>query len=174
VLVATDVAARGLDIDQLEAVINVDITPDPEVHTHRMGRTGRADEAGWAFSLASLDEMGRVGRIEHCRAGHVEWHPLSELCPPAAGRCAAHGDAADPGRPQGKDPPRRRAGRADQGHGLCGIADRPINVNEFATYVAVDDKKVTKEAPAKLSGRHRVLVQARALRLACPARTSCP
>jgi ATP-independent RNA helicase DbpA len=48
-------------------VINVDITPDPEVHTHRIGRTGRADEEGWAFSLASLDEMGRVGRID--RAG---------------------------------------------------------------------------------------------------------
>src|SRR3989442_805495 len=64
VLVATDVAARGLDITQLEAVINVDITPEMELHTHRVGRTGRADEAGWAFSLASLDEMGRVGRID--------------------------------------------------------------------------------------------------------------
>jgi ATP-independent RNA helicase DbpA len=44
VLVATDVAARGLDIAQLEAVINVDVTPDPEVHVHRVGRTGRAGE----------------------------------------------------------------------------------------------------------------------------------
>ena len=44
VLVATDVASRGLDITQLEAVINVDITPDPEVHVHRIGRTGRAGE----------------------------------------------------------------------------------------------------------------------------------
>jgi ATP-independent RNA helicase DbpA len=41
VLVATDVAARGLDIAQLEAVINVDVTPDAEVHIHRIGRTGR-------------------------------------------------------------------------------------------------------------------------------------
>jgi len=47
VLVATDVAARGLDIDQLEAVINVDVTPDPEVYIHRIGRTGRADQQGW-------------------------------------------------------------------------------------------------------------------------------
>ena len=51
VLVATDVAARGLDIAQLEAVINVDVTPDPEVHIHRIGRTGRADQNGWALSL---------------------------------------------------------------------------------------------------------------------------
>ena len=67
VLVATDIAARGLDIAQLEAVINVDITPDPATHTHRIGRTGRVDEEGWAFSLASMDEMGRVGKIEQAR-----------------------------------------------------------------------------------------------------------
>lgn len=73
VLVATDVAARGLDIAQLEAVINVDITPDVEVHTHRVGRTGRADEAGWAFSLASMDEMGRVGRIDEMQGSASIW-----------------------------------------------------------------------------------------------------
>ena len=50
VLVATDLAARGLDIAQLEAVINVDVTPDPEIHIHRIGRTGRADQDGWALS----------------------------------------------------------------------------------------------------------------------------
>ncbi len=79
VLVATDVAARGLDIAQLEAVINVDVTPDPEVHVHRIGRTGRAGEEGWALSLASMDEMGRVGAIEEVQKAEVEWHPLKEL-----------------------------------------------------------------------------------------------
>ena len=79
VLVATDVAARGLDIAQLEAVINVEISPDPQVHTHRVGRTGRADGSGWAFSLASVDEMGAVGRIDAMQGRDSEWHPLSEL-----------------------------------------------------------------------------------------------
>ena len=79
VLVATDIAARGLDIAQLEAVVNVDITPDPATHTHRIGRTGRVDEAGWAFSLASLDEMGAVGRIEKELGFTTEWQPLSAL-----------------------------------------------------------------------------------------------
>ncbi|KMZ11833.1 ATP-dependent 23S rRNA helicase DbpA [Candidatus Burkholderia humilis] len=73
VLVATDMAARGLDIAQLEAVINVDVTPDPEVHVHRIGRTGRAGEEGWALSLASMDEMGRVGAIEEGQKAEVEW-----------------------------------------------------------------------------------------------------
>ena len=80
VLVATDVAARGLDIKELEAVINVDITPDPEVHVHRIGRTGRAGEAGLALNLASIDEMGYVGRIELNQAASV-WYPVSELTP---------------------------------------------------------------------------------------------
>jgi ATP-independent RNA helicase DbpA len=63
VLVATDVAARGLDIAQLEAVINVDVTPDPEIHIHRIGRTGRGDEQGWALSLCSPADKRRVATI---------------------------------------------------------------------------------------------------------------
>ena len=68
VLVATDVAARGLDIAQLEAVINVDVTPDPEVHIHRIGRTGRAGEAGLALNLASLRRDG-ARRQDRAAAG---------------------------------------------------------------------------------------------------------
>ncbi|KND56771.1 ATP-dependent 23S rRNA helicase DbpA [Candidatus Paraburkholderia schumanniana] len=75
VLVATDVAARGLDIAQLEAVINVDVTPDPEVHVHRIGRTRRAGEEGWALSLASMDEMGRVGAIEEAHRAR-KWNGI--------------------------------------------------------------------------------------------------
>lgn len=79
VLVATDVAARGLDIAQLEAVINVDVTPDPEIHTHRIGRTGRADEEGWALSLCSGSEMRRLDDIAKETGISPEWHMLSEL-----------------------------------------------------------------------------------------------
>ena len=86
VLVATDVASRGLDITQLEAVINVDISPDAEVHVHRIGRTGRAGESGLALSLASLDEMGFVGRIEQYQNRASDWHQLDELTPTGSGR----------------------------------------------------------------------------------------
>ncbi|OIN90489.1 MAG: ATP-dependent RNA helicase DbpA [Comamonadaceae bacterium CG1_02_60_18] len=85
VLVATDVASRGIDIKELEAVINVDITPDPEVHVHRIGRTGRAGESGLALSLASLDEMGAVGKIEQYQNIPSVWHKLEELTPTGAG-----------------------------------------------------------------------------------------
>jgi ATP-independent RNA helicase DbpA len=79
VLVATDVAARGLDIDQLEAVINVDVTPDSEVHVHRIGRTGRVDQEGWAFSLVAGNQMARVRNIVTTLGQEVEWHALGEL-----------------------------------------------------------------------------------------------
>ena len=85
VLVATDVAARGIDIAQLACVINVDVTPDPEVHVHRIGRTGRGDAEGLALTLASLDEMGSVGRIEQLQGRESMWQPLASLTP-AAGR----------------------------------------------------------------------------------------
>ncbi|MDH5479626.1 MAG: ATP-dependent RNA helicase DbpA [Nitrosomonas sp.] len=79
VLVATDVAARGLDITQLEAVINVDVTPDPEIYIHRIGRTGRADENGWALSLYSLPEMPRIVAITKMIGSEPEWHDLATL-----------------------------------------------------------------------------------------------
>jgi ATP-independent RNA helicase DbpA len=46
---------------------------------HRIGRTGRADQDGWALSLASMDEMGRVGNIEEVLGREVEWHRLDEF-----------------------------------------------------------------------------------------------
>lgn len=64
VLVATDVAARGLDIKSLQAVINYELPHDPEIYVHRIGRTGRAGETGIALSLFSGDERARVDAIE--------------------------------------------------------------------------------------------------------------
>ena len=79
VLVATDVAARGLDIAQLEAVINVDVTPDPEVHIHRIGRTGRADADGWALSLYSPADRRRMANIAQMMGVQLECHELDSL-----------------------------------------------------------------------------------------------
>ena len=64
ILIATDVAARGLDIKDLEAVINYELSPDPEVHVHRIGRTGRAGKTGLALSLFMASESPKVNAIE--------------------------------------------------------------------------------------------------------------
>lgn len=64
ILVATDVAARGLDIKDLQAVINFELSRDPEVHIHRIGRTGRAGKKGVALSLFIASEACRVNALE--------------------------------------------------------------------------------------------------------------
>lgn len=64
VLVATDIAARGLDIDQLPQVVNFDLPNIPEDYVHRIGRTGRAGASGQAVSLVSADEFQELSDIE--------------------------------------------------------------------------------------------------------------
>jgi len=64
ILVATDVAARGLDIEQLDAVINYQISRDPEIHLHRIGRTGRAGSKGDALTLIAENEIHRIIKLE--------------------------------------------------------------------------------------------------------------
>ncbi|OCK43783.1 RNA helicase [Tenacibaculum soleae] len=64
ILIATDVAARGIDIHKIDAVINVDIPNVPETYVHRIGRTGRAGKSGIAFSLCSADETSYIKAIQ--------------------------------------------------------------------------------------------------------------
>ncbi|HEY8050268.1 MAG TPA: ATP-dependent RNA helicase DbpA [Ramlibacter sp.] len=166
VLVATDVAARGLDVAGLAAVINVDVTPDPEVHVHRIGRTGRAGETGLALSLASLDEMGAVGRIELLQGRESKWFPLAELTPASGARLlpamvtvhiqAGRKEKIRPGDVLG-------ALTADLGYTRGQVGK--IDINEFATYVAVA-REIGGEVVARLNqGRiKRRTVKARLLK----------
>jgi len=62
-LVATDVAARGIDVDGIDAVINYDIPGDPDSYVHRIGRTGRADRTGIAYTLIDAKERGKLKNI---------------------------------------------------------------------------------------------------------------
>ena len=65
ILVATDVAARGLDISGVTHVYNYDITQDPESYVHRIGRTGRAGKSGESITFVSPNEMGYLSMIEN-------------------------------------------------------------------------------------------------------------
>ncbi|AVH36615.1 ATP-dependent RNA helicase DbpA [Pseudomonas monteilii] len=79
VLVATDVAARGLDIDGLDMVINVELARDAEIHVHRVGRTGRAGEKGVAVSLVAPAEGHRAQAIEELQNSPLRWDQLDSL-----------------------------------------------------------------------------------------------
>jgi ATP-dependent RNA helicase RhlE len=71
VLVATDIAARGLDIVQLPQVVNFDLPNVPEDYVHRIGRTGRAGSSGHAYSLVSADEIKQLNAIEQVIQRHI-------------------------------------------------------------------------------------------------------
>jgi len=146
VLVATDVAARGLDIAQLEAVINVDVAIDAETHVHRIGRTGRMQagdttqtQQGLVLNLASMNEMGAVGKIEVLQGRESEWHKLDELT-------AAPGGPLQPPMATlqivGGRKEKIRAGDVlgalTGAVGLTREQVGKINVNDFSTYVAVE------------------------------------
>ncbi len=73
VLVATDVAARGLDIKSLELVINYELAWDPEVHVHRIGRTARAGNSGLAISLCAPEEAQRANILSEMLNLRLSW-----------------------------------------------------------------------------------------------------
>ena len=151
VLVATDVAARGLDIEQLEAVINVDITPDSEIHVHRIGRTGRVDQEGWAFSLVSSNQKGRVANIVKTMGVDVEWRSLNDL------QITAGAPLLPPmvtllilGGRKEKIRPGDVLGALTGEAGFSKEQVGKINVTDTSTYVAVA-RSIAKDALRKLS-----------------------
>ncbi len=79
ILIATDVAARGLDIKEVEAIINFELSPDPEIYVHRIGRTGRAGHKGLALSLFMASEAPKVNVIKEYLKSPVNIEDISTL-----------------------------------------------------------------------------------------------
>ncbi|HLD66251.1 MAG TPA: ATP-dependent RNA helicase DbpA [Pseudomonas sp.] len=162
VLVATDVAARGLDIDALDMVINVELARDSEIHIHRVGRTGRAGEKGMAMSLVAPPEAHRAQAIETLQKGPLNWHPLNSLKaqaglplqPPMVTLCIGGGrkDKVRPGDILGA-----LTGEA----GIPGTQVGKIAIFDFQAYVAVE-RGVAKQALQRLNDGK---IKGRALRV---------
>jgi len=121
VLVATDIAARGLDISELPHVVNYDLPNVPEDYVHRIGRTGRAGRGGTALSLVSADEMKLLRDIERLLKRDIERVTVPgfepdprEMLKPAAGPQNRRRGSGRPGagshrtRPGGQGQPRGR------------------------------------------------------------------
>jgi len=107
-LVATEVAARGLDIKELPQVVNYELPNVPEDYVHRIGRTGRAGAAGEAVSLVSSDESGLLRDIERVLRRSIPTLPTPEFkiveSAPQAGRSSGE-------RPSGNRPAQSQGGR---------------------------------------------------------------
>ncbi|UBF24413.1 DEAD/DEAH box helicase [Kovacikia minuta CCNUW1] len=105
VLVATDVASRGLDIDQLPHVVNFELPNVPEDYVHRIGRTGRAGHVGQAISLVSQDENSLLKGIEQLLNRNLTTDVISGYEPTASSRLQSE---AKPAQPRSKQ---RRGGQ---------------------------------------------------------------
>jgi len=124
VLVATDIAARGIDIDQLPHVVNFEMPNVPEDYVHRIGRTGRAGSPGEAISLVSVDENGFLRDIERLIKHEIPKEVIPGFAPPAherpepivLGRMVI-GEGAGRGgaRPRRDGPGRGDSGRSSHG-----------------------------------------------------------
>ena len=151
VLVATDVAARGLDIQNLGAVINVDVTKDTEVHVHRIGRSGRGDQKGLALSLCSPDEMRWANLIEQYQGAPLTWGDLKSLRPKADRPLRAPMvTLCIQGGKKDKLRPGDLLGALTGDGGLAFEQVGKINITEFNAYVALD-RKIAKQAFSRLS-----------------------
>src|SRR5690554_154756 len=130
VLVATDIAARGLDIDQLPHVVNFELPNVAEDYVHRIGRTGRAGRSGEAVSLVSPDEEKLLKAIERLTRQKFEEGSLEGFVPPAQ----AELNSDRPERPRGAAPAngrnqRRSNNAGGQPRGQGGRNDKPRSSN---------------------------------------------
>ncbi len=157
ILVATDVAARGLDIKELAAVINYDITQDPEVHVHRVGRTGRAGQQGLALSLYSPQEAYRVNMIEQYQQAPIVQGSLADLNGSTAPLQPEMVTLNIAGGRKSKIRAGDILGALTREAGIAGAQVGKIDISEMQSYVAVH-RDVAKQAlkhlqQGKIKGR---------------------
>jgi ATP-dependent RNA helicase RhlE len=123
VLVATDIAARGIDVDHVAHVVNYELPHEPETYVHRIGRTGRAGQTGAAVSFCDAEERPRLVAIERLLK-----RPIPARNEPPAGQPADEPETASPrerstgGRPSSAQ---RTRGRGRPGRGGSRESDRP-------------------------------------------------
>ncbi|MCC5791926.1 MAG: ATP-dependent RNA helicase DbpA [Legionellaceae bacterium] len=158
ILVATDVAARGLDIKELPTVINYDLAFQPEVHLHRIGRTGRAGCKGLALTLTTPADAERLCLIEQATGESLPWGEANQLIPLSASvtlpdmvtLCIAAGRKE-------KIRPGDILGALTKDAGLSGDHIGKIDVSTRYSYVAIRrnqvDKAYTHFQKGKLKGR---------------------
>lgn len=157
ILVATDVAARGLDINDLPAVINYDLPKDPESYVHRIGRTGRAGKQGLAVSLLADRERHKLESIGNFQDSEYDVTPIESLnnkstmpTPDYVTLCISAGRKE-------KVRPGDILGALTGDAGIKGNAVGNITVSDYAAYVAVETTVATEAvkqlAAGKIKGR---------------------
>ncbi|HEX7047385.1 MAG TPA: ATP-dependent RNA helicase DbpA [Gammaproteobacteria bacterium] len=156
VLVASDVAARGLDINELPLVVNFDVASDADTHIHRIGRTGRAGRSGLAFTLCSPREARRASVIEERQGESLYWDKPPVVADTAPLLAPFVTLAVDAGR-QDKLRPGDLLGALTGDAKIPGDAVGKIDVFPTRTYVAIardaSDRALRGLRASRIKGR---------------------
>ncbi|WP_166252066.1 ATP-dependent RNA helicase DbpA [Marinobacter salicampi] len=154
VLVATDVAARGLDIKALPLVINVEPARDSEIHTHRVGRTGRAGEQGEAVTFCTPSQGHRVSRLEVGRDAPLSWgDAVALMAVPDRPRPPAMRTLCIAGGRKEKVRPGDILGALTGEAGVPGAAVGKIDLFDFQCFVAIEASLASKALRQLEQGR---------------------
>lgn len=137
ILVATDVAARGLDVDNLDMVINYHLARDPEIHVHRIGRTGRAGGKGMACSLISHKEAHKIIKLEEYLEQSITAEDLPMLPSNARPQQAAMVTLQIDGGKKQKLRPGDILGALTANKAIAGDSIGKIQISAISAYVAI-------------------------------------
>lgn len=154
VLVATDVAARGLDIDDLPAVVNYDMPRDSDNYLHRIGRTGRAGKRGLAVALFTENERFKFERVAAKQSRELQATPIDQLVdngrampyPPYITLCLAGGR-------KNKIRPGDILGALTGDAGIDGKQVGKITVMDYVTYIAIEQDVAVKALQGLREGK---------------------
>ncbi|WP_198263484.1 DEAD/DEAH box helicase [sulfur-oxidizing endosymbiont of Gigantopelta aegis] len=161
VLVATDIAARGLDIEQLPHVVNFDLPNVPEDYVHRIGRTGRAGATGEAVSLVSADEFKLLSDIERLIQQVLEreyiegFDPVHDLPASNLRSPAKHNKSKKPKKPRTGHSDGQRSGENARGHKPTGKNKRHVSGQKRTGGSANSAASSGAKAGANQSSRRR-------------------
>jgi ATP-dependent RNA helicase RhlE len=145
VLVATDIAARGIDIDQLPQVVNFELPNVPEDYVHRIGRTGRAGSAGAAVSLVDAEEMGYLRDIERLIKRGIARVEVEGFVPPATPVGAMPDRDPRPPRPA-------RGGAQARGQTRVQGAGKPVGARTVTGGKPAGPRDTPRHHPAAATG----------------------
>ncbi|TWU25683.1 DEAD/DEAH box helicase [Bythopirellula polymerisocia] len=147
VLVATDIAARGLDVDAVTHVINYELPEVPEIYVHRIGRTGRAGASGIATSFCGGEERGRLRQIERLTRRSINIEKTQpEYALPEKSTSQSNGDSSRP---------RRSSGRPQSGKKNQSASSRPkfakSGAQKTEAQVSVNKPRRPKRRPRRVT-----------------------
>lgn len=154
ILVATDVAARGLDVEDLPAVINYDLPRDPEVYVHRIGRTARAGKEGLAVSLLNEKERHKLDKIAEYQGNTLDIQSADQLnCDKNFAMLPDRKTLVIAGGRKDKVRPGDILGALTGDAGIPGSAVGKIDITEFSSYVTLENSQADKALGRLINGK---------------------